>query len=99
MPRYSESTHDSQYDNPQQQRQRQGTVNEGQREAIRKENEKREREKYEQRKKEERQYGQARADGKVDSGKDRPRDERDSGCRHGKDSFGEMGGKKSVLWK
>ncbi|KAF7904125.1 hypothetical protein EAF00_001459 [Botryotinia globosa] len=99
MPRYSESTRDSQYDNPQQQRQRQGTVNEGQREAIRKENEKREREKYEQRKKEERQYGQTRADGRVDGGKDRSRGEKVSERRYGKTSSGEMSGKKGVRWK
>ncbi|TGO48298.1 hypothetical protein BOTNAR_0482g00020 [Botryotinia narcissicola] len=99
MPRYSESTRDSQYDNQQQQRQRQGTVNKEQREAIRKKNEKREREKYEQRKKEERQYGQARADGRVDSGNDRSRGEKVSERNYGKISSGEMSGKKGVRWK
>ncbi|TGO48910.1 hypothetical protein BCON_0226g00190 [Botryotinia convoluta] len=98
MPRYSKSTRDSQYDNPQQQPQRQGTVNEEQREAIRKEDEKREREKCEQRKNQELQHGQARADGRINDGQDRPRGEKASERRYGKNSSGEMGGKKSVRW-
>ncbi|TGO81072.1 hypothetical protein BPOR_1374g00010 [Botrytis porri] len=101
MPRYSKCTRDSQYDNPQQQRQhqRQGTVDEYQIGAIRKEDKQREREEYEQRKKQARQYAEARAKGKVDSGKDRSRGEEVSGRRYGKNSSGEMGGKRSVRWK
>ncbi|KAF5879696.1 uncharacterized protein Bfra_006903 [Botrytis fragariae] len=96
MSHYSKSARDSQYDNPQQQRQRQGAVDENQIEAIRKEDEKREREKYEQQKKQERQYAEARAEGRAGDGKDRPRSEEASGRRYGKDYSGEMGGKKSV---